>query len=106
MRMDSQRVHGLASRVLLPCLDADDRRRLHEGPRPRGYPTTRVSGRRYGMGRVPSGAIVRKMWRAGPCDTICARFQQGSHECHRGRETFVLECSWCMYAEAAEVALR
>ena len=57
-------------------------------------------------GRVPSGAIGRKMWRAGPCDTICARFQQGSHECHRGRETFVLECSWCMYAEAAEVALR
>jgi len=29
VRMDSQRVHGLASRVLLPCLDADDRRRLH-----------------------------------------------------------------------------
>ena len=56
MRMDGQRVHGLASRVLLPCLDADDRRRLHEGPRPRGYPTTRVSGRRYGMG---PGAVWR-----------------------------------------------
>ena len=35
---------------------------------------------------------------SAPGTTIFTRFQHGSHECHRGRETSVLEFSWCMHS--------
>jgi hypothetical protein len=41
---------------------------------------------------------------SAPGTTIFARFQHGSHECHRGRETSVLEFSRCMHSGKSNAA--